>query len=166
MQKCVRIAIVILALRPGCICQTPRVSDNPDEGKLVKMRLEKAERSSAAALARWSNFHAVGYSGGAAFGCCGPGNLTIDGKLAAQSATGISEILPDARSCLFSLDYNLAKDKIGQVEQLTNSLNHILDESQGVPLRRIERESILDEQLGSVAANLPTDLDESVESEH
>ncbi len=49
MQKCVRIAIVILALRPGCICQTPRVSDNPDEGKLVKMRLEKAERSSAAA---------------------------------------------------------------------------------------------------------------------
>jgi hypothetical protein len=156
--KSVCAAVVILSLGSICVCQKSGVFEGLDEGRLVKVRLEKAERSSAAALARWSNFHAVGYGGGAAFGCCGPGNLTIDGKLAAQSETGISEILPDARSCLFSLDYSLAKDKIGQVEQLTNSLNRILDESQDVPLRRIERESIQDEQLGSVAANLPTGL--------
>jgi hypothetical protein len=160
MQKSACIAVVILALGQVCVCQTAGVSDRADEGRLVKMRLERAEKSSALALARWSNFSAPGSPGPnyATFGCCGPANLTIDGKLAAQSATGIQEILADARGALLSLDYSVANYKLGEVEQLTNSLNRILDESQGVRLRRIELESVWDEQPGSVAERLPAGL--------
>jgi hypothetical protein len=148
VRKSGRIAIVFLALIPVSLCQTSGARDRPDEGKLVKMRLEKVQISSAAALARWSHSAAFGSNGELT-------NLTVDGKLAAQSATLISERLPDAGDALFSLDYELAKQIIVEVEQFTNSLNHIIDESQGVPLRRIELESTWDEQLGSVSAQLP-----------